>query len=321
MNVSFIQHVSIRTALTLVFLIGSANAADYSWTEILIPSIGPPQPAFGINDKGQVAVTNAAGTVTGIYSHGIFTRLPAPPAGYNTLTAYGINNAGVVTGSALFAACGNCEVGFILTGTTYKFFSQQGFANTEPRAIGSSGLITGYSYNDPTGAAQTTSGFVYNPAGAGTFTVVNGPEYVTGFSIVQGINASGRISGDSRLAADPRQRYGYVWQLGPLGNGALTLLPFLARFTIGEVGPGTDVRTAARGINDAGDITGFTSQGGTNVGFVGSDTKGFRLLVPPGGDVAGASTACTGINNARQVVCNVNDASNNNRNFIGSPEE
>ena len=310
------------STIALGLMIGSATNAGqtgsgYSWSEILIPSIGPLGGAFGINDKGQVAVTNAAGTVTGIYSHGIFTRLPAPPAGYNRLSAFGINNAGVVTGSALFAACGNCEVGFILTGTTYKFFSQQGFANTEPRAIASSGLITGYSYNDPTGAPQTTSGFVYNPAGAGTFTVVNGPEYVTGFSIVQGMNASGRISGDSRLA-DPTQRYGYVWQLGPLDDGGLTLLPFLARFTIGEVGTG--VRTAARGINDAGDITGFTSQGGTNVGFVGSDAKGFRLLVPPGGDVAGAISACTGINNARQVVCLVTDASNNNRNFIGSPE-
>ena len=130
MNVSFIQHVSIRSALTLVFLSGSANAATYSWTEILIPSIGPPQPAFGINDKGQVAVTNAAGTVTGIYSHGIFARLPAPPAGYNSLAAFGINNAGVVTGKALSAACVNCEVGFILTGTTYKFFAQQGFARS-----------------------------------------------------------------------------------------------------------------------------------------------------------------------------------------------
>jgi hypothetical protein len=255
--------------------------------------------------------------VTGIYSHGIFTQLPSPPAGYNSFSAFGINNAGVVTGSALSGACDNCEVGFILTGTTYKFFSQQGFANTEPRAIANSGLITGYSYNDPTGAPQTTSGFIYNPAGAGTFTVVNGPEYVTGFSIVQGMNASGRITGDSRLA-DPRQRYGYVWQLGPLDNGNLTPLPFFARLTIGEVGTG--VRTAARGINDAGVITGFTSQGETNVGFVGSDAKGFRLLVPPGGDAAGASTACTGINNARQVVCVVTDASNNNRNFIGSPD-
>jgi len=319
MTSSIIQRASAAGALMLIFTVGSGSAfAAYSWTEILIPSIGPMGAAFGPNDKGQVAVQSADFSKTGIYRGGIFTRLPAPPAGYNTLAAYGINNAGVVTGSALSAACGNCEVGFILTGTTYKFFAQQGFANTEPRAISNSGLITGYSYNDPTGAPQTTSGFVYNPAGAGTFTVVNGPEYVTGFSIVQGMNASGRITGDSRLA-DPTQRYGYVWQLGPLGNGALALLPFLARFTIGEVGTG--VRTAARGINDAGDITGFTSQGGTNVGFVGSDAKGFRLLVPPGGDVAGANTACTGINNARQVVCNVNDASNNNRNFIGSPEE
>ncbi|HVN47179.1 MAG TPA: hypothetical protein VMT66_18290 [Steroidobacteraceae bacterium] len=323
MNVSLVRRIGIACTTALGLMIGSAaNAGEtesgYSWSEILIPRIGPLGSAFNINDKGQVAVTNASGTVTGIYSHGIFTRLPAPPAGYNTLAAYGINNAGVVTGSALSAACGNCEVGFILTGKTYKFFAQQGFANTEPRAISNSGLITGYSYNDPTGAPQTTSGFVYNPAGAGTFTVVNGPEYVTGFSIVQGMNASGRITGDSRLA-DPTQRYGYVWQLAPLDNGALTLLPFLARFTIGEVGTG--VRTAARGINDAGDITGYTSLGGTNVGFVGNDAKGFRLLVAPGGDGAGAITACTGINNARQVVCVVTDASNNNRDFIGTPDQ
>lgn len=127
------------------------------------------------------------------------------------------------------------------------------------------------------------------------------------------------ISGDSRLA-DPTQRYGYVWRLGPLVNGELRLLPFLARFTIGDVG--TDVRTAARGINDAGFIVGFTGPGGgTNVGFVGSDAKGFSLLIPPGGDAAGASVGCTGINNARKVVCVVTDASGNNRDFIGSPDE
>jgi hypothetical protein len=323
MNASLIQRIASACAVTLSLMIGSAaNAGEtgsgYSWREILIPSIGPLGGAFGINDKNQVAVTNAAGTVTGIYSNGIFNKLPAPPAAYNSLAAFGINNAGVITGSALSAACGNCEVGFILTGTTYKFFAQQGFANTEARAIANSGLITGYSYNDPTGAPQTTSGFIYDPAGTGTFTVVNGPEYVTGFSIVQGMNASGRISGDSRLA-DPTQRYGYVWQLGPLVNGKLTLLPFLARFTIGEVGTG--VRTAARGINDAGYITGFTSSGGSQVGFVGNDAKGFLPLVPPGGDLAGAVLACTGINNFRQVVCVVTDAAGNNRNFIGSPEE
>src|SRR5262252_5899437 len=136
MNVPRIQRIGIACTIALTLMLGSAtNAGEtgsgYSWSEILVPSIGPPQPAFGINDKGQVAVTNAAVTVTGIYSHGIFTRLPAAPAGYNSLTAYGINNAGVVTGSALSAACGYCEVGFILTGTTYKFFAHPGFANTE----------------------------------------------------------------------------------------------------------------------------------------------------------------------------------------------
>lgn len=289
----------------------AANA--YTWTEILIPNIGPLAVAFGINDNDQVAVTNADSSKTGIYRNGIFTPLPASPAGYSSLTALGINNAGVIAGNALSAACGGCEVGFILNGTSYKFFAQPGFANTEPRAIANSGLITGFSYNDPTGSPFTTSGFIYNPS-TGAFTVVNAPGYIQGFSVVQGMNASGRISGDSRLVPG-LGRYGYVWQLGPLVNGQRALLPFLARTTIGD---GT---TAARGINDAGYINGFTDSSGSQVGFVGSDSRGFRLLVPPGGDAAGATVGCEGINNFRKVVCTVTDSLGNNRDFIGSPDQ
>jgi len=54
---------------------------------------------------------------------------------------------------------------------------------------------------------------------------------------------------------------------------------------------------------------------------VGVDSRGFRPLVPPGGDAAGATVGCEGINNAREVVCNVTDAAGNNRAFVGSPEE
>src|SRR5215472_1677937 len=92
MTSSIIQRASAAGALMLIFTIGSGSAfAAYSWTEILIPSIGPMGAAFGPNDKGQVAVQSADFSKTGIYRGGIYTRLPTPPAGYNTLAAYGIN--------------------------------------------------------------------------------------------------------------------------------------------------------------------------------------------------------------------------------------
>src|SRR5206468_8403495 len=46
----------------------------------------------------------------------------------------------------------------------------------------------------------------------------------------------------------------------------------------------------------------------------------FQLLIPPGGDAPGASVACEGINNFRQVVCGVSDAAGNTRAFIGTPD-
>ena len=303
MNVSFIQRISVASALTLIFTIGSANAAGYSWTEILSPSLGPIGQAFGLNDKGQVAVTSADGSKTGIYRRGIFTPLPSPPAGY-TVAALGINNAGAIVGSAFPASAH--EQGFILIGSSYTFFSRPGWDNTEARAISQSGLVTGYSYDD---AFTLFSGFVYDPL-AGSFTDATPPGSTGGFSTTQGMNADGRITGDGRLPG--LGRYAFVWQQGTLVKGERQLAPFLARFKIADVG------SAARGINDAGLIVGFTNSG---VGFVGSDSRGFQLLIPPGGDAQGASVACEGINNFRQVVCGVSDAAGNTLGaFIGTPD-
>jgi hypothetical protein len=313
MSTPFIQRFSIASALALNLTVGSAasaagTASGYSWTEISIPSIGPLGLAFGPNDKGQVAVSNADGTKSGIYRNGVFTPLPPPPAGY-TVSATGINNAGVITGSAIPSSDPTSQRGFILIGSNYTLFAQPGWAVTSPRAIANSGLITGSSASAD---LSTNAGFIYDPR-TNTFTDATPPGSGTGFSVTQGMNAEGRISGDGRLSG--LGRYGFVWQQGALVEGKRELAPFLARFTIG------DGQTAARGINDAGTIVGFTALAGTLVGFVGSDSRGFRVLVPPGGDAAGASVSCEGINNALQVVCNVTDAAGNVRNFIGSPEE
>lgn len=256
MNASTIQRISATSALTLIFAIGSTNAAAYSWAEILIPSIGPMGVAFGLNNKGQVAVTKADGSKTGIYRGGIFTPLPAPPAGYR-VSALDINDSGTIVGSAFSPSDPTHEQGFILNGSQYTFFSRRSGA---------------------------------------------------GFSVTQGMNADGRISGDGR--SDELGRYAFIWQQETLVGGTRQLAPFLARLKIAEL------NTAARGINDAGVIVGFT---GSGVGFVGSDSRGYQLLIPPGGDAPGASVGCEGINNFGQVVCTVTDAAGNNRNFIGTP--
>ena len=307
MNASLIRRVSVASAFTLIFTMGSANASAYSWTEILVPSIGPLGSAFGLNDKGQTAVTSADGNKTGIYRSGIFTRLPAPPAGYR-VSALGINNGGIVVGGAFAPTDPTHEQGFILTGSKYTFLSRPGWENTSARAIANSGLITGYNY---TSDVSTTAGFIYN-ASTKTFTDATPPGSGTGFSVIQGMNADGRISGDGRSAE--LGRYAFVWQQGTIVKGGLALAPYLARFTISDAG------TAARGIDDAGVIVGFTASGGSTVGFVGNDSRGFRLLIPPGGDAPEAVTVCEGINNFQQVVCDVTDAAGSTRAFIGTPD-
>src|SRR5215472_9070540 len=116
-----------------------AGAQGYQWTEIVIPG-STISNAFGLNDKGQTAVILTDGTA-GIYGDGTFTPLPPPPEGIR-VGATGINNDGVITGTAFTAVT---DQGFILRGSTYTLFSRPGWDFTEPRAIANSGLITGFS--------------------------------------------------------------------------------------------------------------------------------------------------------------------------------
>jgi hypothetical protein len=312
---SIIRRISIASALTLSFTISlAANAAGYSWTEILIPSIGPLGSVFGINDNDQVTVNNFAASKAGVYRHGMFTPLPAPPAGSSNVSAIGINNGGAIVGGALAPSDPTHEQGFVLVGSKYTFFSRPGWDNTEARAISNSGLITGFNFNGPFSSLDlsTTAGFIYNP-GTKTFTDATPPGSGTGFSTAQGMNASGRISGDGRLP-DGSGRYAFIWQQETLVKDGQQLAPFLDQFRI------AGVNTVARGINDGGVIVGFLSGTAAGGGFVGNDSRGFELLIPPGGDAAGAFAACTGINNFSHVVCEVTDALGNNRAFIGTPE-
>lgn len=294
---------AILVAGTL-FLVGlaSANAiaATYAWTEIVVPH-GMVNFAGGPNDLGQVAVTNSDGT-TGIYRLGRLTPLPPPPAGFN-VSAYSINDAGVIVGLATTTSDTHSQA-FILKHGQYRFFSQPGWDNTAARSIGPSGLIVGISFQD----TGEYAGWVYDPS-AGTFTDATPPGSI--YTIAQGINRFGRIAGSGQ--DDSLGRYAFIWQLGTTGSSTSELVPFLERIRL------ADGNANARGINDWGVIVGWTLSGGQTLGFVGSASEGYQLLVPPGGDAAGATSYCQGINNFRQVGCVVFDVAGNSRGFIGSP--
>ena len=276
----------------------------YTWTQIVIPNITIAT-AFGPNDLGQVAIIDATGNVSGIYQHGRFARLPNPPAGFK-VSAYGINDSGVIVGFATTASNAH-EQAFILNRGQYRFFSRAGWDNTEARSISPSGLVVGVNSTD----AGAYAGFLYDPA-TGTFTDVTPPGSI--YTIAQGINSFGRISGSAQ--DDSLGRYAFVWQQSSPANGTSEPMPFLER-----VQTWPDSFANARGINDDGVIVGWTHSGAQTVGFTGSASRGYQFLVPPGGEVAGALVYCQGINNARQVACVLQDANANPlAAFLGSPQ-
>lgn len=282
-------------------------AVAYSWTQIIVPGRIVVS-AFGLNDKGETTLGLDDGT-TGVYRHGKFTPLPPLPAGYTLPGATGINDAGVVVGAAT-APDGSVQA-FIFRGGVYTFFSQPGWFNTEARAIGDSGLVTG---DSSTADGSAYVGFVYDPA-TNTFTDATPPGSGFAFSTTQGINKYGRLSGDGRLPG--MGRYAFVWQQGTIDSGDGALAPFLERVQLND-----SRQNAGRGINDSGVIVGFVGNpDGSSSGFVGASTSGYQLLAVPG---AGApnSTVCEGINNRRQVVCTGNDPDGKPMGaFIGTPHE
>ena len=272
-------------------------AAAYVFAPVVVPGASFMVNFSGPNEQGQVVVNPDIGS--GIYQDGTFTLLPPPPAGYY-VTGLGINNAGTVTGVA-FTTPDFLEQGFILKGSNYSFFSRPGWQNTEARAIGNSGLVTGWSIDYDTGQS---AGFVYDPR-TGTFTDATPPG--SDFTIAQGINKAGVISGNGH---DANGSYAFIWQQGTFAKGKGTV-PFIDTFLV------NNERGRARGINDAGVIVGFTE----SAGFVGNAVRGYQLLTVPGATTTGAGTTfCAGINNSGQVTCGFIDFDAGTfRAFIGTP--
>jgi hypothetical protein len=302
--------LSLLAALGMLTVTLYASSADatYVFTRIdyqvvngaVIPG-GNFTVTWGINDSSQVAMEIANGNVgqNFIYQGGTFLPLPVPPSGVQ-IAPVGINNAAAVVGGAFPAPPSfSSEQGFILSGGHYNFFAHPGWPNTEARAIGKSGLVTGIAYTDLNSFGGSV-GFIYNPA-TGVFTdIAPVPLANAGFVIAQGINAAGQVVGSYRP------------------NGGDTAFLRQPDGTI-ETFRVNNMSTLARGINDNGLITGFVGSSSLVAAFVG-DASGFQLLSCPATVCPGVTaTFGEGINNLGQIVGGWVDSGFFTHGFIATP--
>jgi hypothetical protein len=269
--------------------------------------------AFGCNSEGLVvgaAFFEAGPGFAWVYDpkEQTFTELPPLPG--CELGAWGITNSGVIAGSCYTTPYS--EEGFILNHDTYTSFAYPGFPYTEPRAISSTGLVTGWAGDNDTG---TYVGFIYDPK-HGTFTDIAFPG-MYGWFTAQGINAHGRVVGSVWL------EFGYAYEGSPQGQYGFVREPSGA-VTLFRV---NGQHTAARGINDSGVIVGFIHGAGGSpyLGFVGTlaNLGGFQamtnaeLITVP---FAGATyTLPVAIDNTGRIVGCWIDQSGNYHGLIATP--
>jgi hypothetical protein len=282
--------LGIRALLAaFVLAVAAPASATYVFNTINYPG-GTFTDVRGINNAGHVVGYTSLDGVNNfsfLYAAGGFS--PLAPSAIST-SALGINDSDVVVGATNTTP----EQGFIYSGGTYTFFSRPGWTNTEARAISNSGLVVGWSFEtDAGGGTTSSSGFIYNPA---TSTYTDIPIAGSPFVIAQGINGAGQVVG-SALFLTPGGQQGWLRQ--PAGT--------ISFFQVAASS------THARGINDTGLITGFTT-GATNSGFVGT-SSGFELLDVPGA----ASTVGESVNNAGQVAGLWFDAANVSHGFMATP--
>jgi hypothetical protein len=293
----------MRTTLAkLFFALGLAVYAGWAGATYVFTKVDVPGSTYttlwGINNNGQAAADAIVGGKYSayVYVSGQWIPLPAPPAGLS-VAGVGINDSLVVVGGA-FPADVSFEQGFILdllTATYVQFFSHPGSSYTEARAIGNSGLVTGYSsYSCSSGI-----GWIYDP-GTNTFSDIDAGGIAT---LAQGMNAAGQVVGNYFTGYDPSSCSwfgGQSFLREP--DGSITLFDI------------NGWRTRARGINDNGLIAGFVVTPSGNQAFVGN-SSGFQLLSVPGS----IQTIGEGLNNAGQVTGGYTDADGSGHGFIATP--
>ncbi len=257
----------------------------------------------GINNRGVIPLeivdrdTNLA--VALLYEGGTFVPLPVAPG--VEIAPTGINDAGVVVGSATTIPY-TVETGFILTNGIYRFFVQPSFDNNEPRGINTAGLVVGFSYPQD---ALTATAYIFDPSSSTytSFTVPGAP-----VTIATGINDAGQAVGNSYASVFGSHQWADPSAFLRQPNGALQSFRINGR------------PTAARGINNKGLITGWVRDTmGLSQPFV-ADSSGYQLLSCPANicpnpvDVGGEA-----INDDGLIVGTWFDAAGGIHGFIATP--
>jgi probable HAF family extracellular repeat protein len=243
--------------------------------------------AYGINDAGQVA----GWSLTASGQHAFITGPNGVGmTGLGTLgggsSARSINDAGQVVGSSYIA--GGASHAFITgpNGVGMTDLGTLGGDSSQAWSINDAGRVVGYS----TTAAGSTHAFITGPNGVG---MTDLGTLGGGYSIATDINGAGQVVGYSTTAAGKQ----HAFITGPNGAG-MTDLGTLD----GDRSSLDGDRSFAYGINDAGQVAGWSVTLGSHHGFItGPNGVGMTDLGTLDGGARGNSQAYD-INDAGQVV-------------------
>lgn len=237
----------VKTALRRAFIAlsmgiltsASAAATTYNYTAIDDP-LATPRDTFAvdINDHGQVAgwyYDTSGGTGGFVESHGVYTNIADPLTGPGNASLAGINDSGVVAGTY---SRGGRYFGFEESGGTYTTLVDPlaGRLGTVVTGISNSGEVVGYFWDVSSHTHSfTESGGVYT-------TLPDDPSGFPTSTIVSDVNSAGEVVGHFGDISGGAGIHGFFESLGA--------------FTTVDVPAG---RTYLTGINDHGDIVGFSN--------------------------------------------------------------
>jgi probable HAF family extracellular repeat protein len=299
--------------VALAVVVGNAlGQVQYTVTDLGTLSGGNRSEAYGINDSGQVvgwAQVDGAAYHAFLYSGGTMQDLGT--FGGASSQAYGINDSGQIVGWA--QTSGGAQHAFLYSGGSMQDLGLgQAFGiNDSGQAVGTSfavgfngvgGNSVAYGINNNgqiVGGAITPDGaqhaFLFSGGSMQDLGTIGTPYYdYNPSSQAMGINDSGQIAGYSDLNAGSAGILNHAFLYG--GGSGLVLQD------LGTLG-GVSGASEAFGINDSGQVVGFTSiSGGADHAFVYSvgSMHDLNNLIPSSSDWI--LTEATAINNEGQIV-------------------